>query len=113
VKSVDRLKKSAFLLRFNQKKLSELSEIQAKWGGRTKRTRAQDLKGKPKNGFIFNPVEGSVLNQQLQKLKNNIDAKIVTSVVVGTAIFGAIVFAAVRTGIKPLKTVADVAKGGK
>lgn len=53
------------------------------------------------------------MNQQIQKLKNNIDAKVVTSVVVGMAAFGAIMYAAVRTGIKPLKQVADVAKGGK
>lgn len=61
----------------------------------------------------FSVWEVQTLNQQLQTLRSNIDPKIVTSVVVGTAIFGAIVFAAVRTGIKPLKTVADVAKGGK
>jgi hypothetical protein len=53
------------------------------------------------------------LNQQLQTIKNNIDAKTVTSVVVGMAAFGAIMYAAVRSGIKPLKQVADVAKGGK
>jgi hypothetical protein len=52
------------------------------------------------------------LNQQLAILKSNIDPKIVTSVVVGSAIFGAIIFAAVRTGIKPLKTAAAVV-GGK
>lgn len=50
---------------------------------------------------------------QLQTVKNNIDAKVVTSVVVGMAAFGAIMYAAVRTGIKPLKAAAEVAKGGK
>ena len=53
------------------------------------------------------------MNQQLTQLKNNIDAKTVTSVVVGMAVFGGIMYAAVRTGIKPLKTAAEVAKGGK
>ena len=51
------------------------------------------------------------MNQQLAQLKANIDPKIVTSVVVGTAIFGAIIFAAVRTGIAPLKTAAAVVAG--
>ncbi len=53
------------------------------------------------------------MNQQLTTIKNNIDPKIVTSVVVGSALFGAILYAAVRTGIAPLKQVAEVAKGGK
>lgn len=50
---------------------------------------------------------------QLTNLKKNIDPKVVTSVVVGMAAFGAIMYAAVRTGIKPLKQAAEVAKGGK
>lgn len=50
---------------------------------------------------------------QLTQLKNNIDAKTVTSVVVGMAVFGVIMYAAVRSGVKPLKQVAEVAKGGK
>jgi len=53
------------------------------------------------------------LNQQLQTIKNNIDPKTVTSVVVGLAVFGGIVYAAVRTGIAPLKQAAEIAKGGK
>ena len=61
--------------------------------------------------LIFQEVY--TLNQQLQTIKNNIDAKTVTSVVVGMAVFGAVMYAAVRTGIKPLKQVAEVAKGGK
>jgi hypothetical protein len=56
-------------------------------------------------------LEAKKLNQQLQQLKNNIDAKTVTSVVVGMAVFGGIMYAAVRTGIKPLQTAAKVAKG--
>lgn len=52
------------------------------------------------------------MNQQLANLKANIDPKVVTSVVVGSAIFGAILFAAVRSGISPLKTAAAVV-GGK
>lgn len=51
--------------------------------------------------------------KQLQQLQKNIDPKTVTSVVVGMAAFGAIVYVAVRTGIKPLKQAADVVKGGK
>lgn len=53
------------------------------------------------------------MNQQLANIKANIDAKVVTSVVVALGLFGAITYAAVRTGIKPLKQVADIAKGGK
>lgn len=43
----------------------------------------------------------------------NIDSKIVTSVVVGMGAFGAIMYAAVRSGVKPLRQAANVAKGGK
>lgn len=53
------------------------------------------------------------MNEQLAKIKANIDAKTVTSVVVGMAVFGGIVYAAVRSGIKPLQTVAKAAQGGK
>ena len=73
----------------------------------------QDLKDEPETVFFFIALEAKKLNQHLQTLKNNIDAKTVTSVVVGMAAFGAIMYAAVRTGIKPLKQVAEVAKGGK
>lgn len=51
------------------------------------------------------------MNQQLAKIKANIDVKTVTSVVVGMTLFGAVMYAAVRSGIKPLQTAAKVAKG--
>lgn len=51
------------------------------------------------------------MNQQLAKLKANIDMKTVVSTAVGMAVFGLITYAAVRTGIKPLQTAAKVAKG--
>ncbi|WP_341937197.1 hypothetical protein [Marinimicrobium sp. C2-29] len=50
---------------------------------------------------------------QLKPITKNIDAKVVTSVVVGMSAFGAIMYAAVRSGVKPLKQAASVAKGGK
>ncbi len=53
---------------------------------------------------MANPVE---------EIQRNIDPKIVTSVVVGSAIFGIIIYAAVRSGIKPLKSAAKAAAGGK
>ncbi|MFK5947943.1 MAG: hypothetical protein QM500_04120 [Methylococcales bacterium] len=46
-------------------------------------------------------------------VKRNIDTRTVVSVVVGMGVFGAIIYGAVRSGLKPLKTVAAVAKGGK
>jgi hypothetical protein len=58
-------------------------------------------------------VEAIEVNRQLAQLKANIDAKTVTSVVVGMAVFGGIIYAAVRSGIKPLQTVAKAATGGK
>lgn len=63
--------------------------------------------------FIYQSLtkEGEKLNQYLAQVKANIDPKVVTSVVVGSAIFGAIIYAAIRTGIAPLKTVANVASG--
>lgn len=52
----------------------------------------------------MNPVE---------TVKNSVDMKTMFSVVAGMAVFGAITYAAVRSGIKPLKTVVKVAKGAK
>lgn len=49
---------------------------------------------------------------QLKQLQKNVDAKTVTSVVVGMAVFGGILYAISRTGVKPLETAAKVAKGG-
>lgn len=70
------------------------------------------FKRRPVKGFSFNRFGGEKVNQ-LKQLQKNIDPKTVTSVVVGMAAFGAIMYAAVRTGIKPLKQAAEVAKGGK
>ena len=49
------------------------------------------------------------MNQQVEKVKQNIDWKIVTSTVVATLIVGGMVFAARKAG---LGTVATVVKGG-
>jgi hypothetical protein len=51
------------------------------------------------------------VNQQLAKLKSNIDMKIVISSAIGAAMLGAITYAAVKSGVKPLATVGKVAKG--
>jgi hypothetical protein len=51
------------------------------------------------------------MNAQLKKLQANVDAKTVTSVVVGMAVFGLITFAAIRTGISPVVAAAKAAKG--
>jgi hypothetical protein len=51
------------------------------------------------------------VTQQLANFKANIDAKVVTSVVVALAIFGGITYAAVRSGIKPLQAAAKAVKG--
>jgi len=49
----------------------------------------------------------------VQTVKKNTDMKIVTSVVVGLAVFGLITYGAVKSGVKPLATAARVAKGAK
>jgi len=46
-------------------------------------------------------------------ITKNIDAKTVVSVVAGMAVFGGIIFLAVKSGVKPLKAAANVVKGGK
>lgn len=51
------------------------------------------------------------MNQQLAKLKANIDTKIVLSSMIGAALLGVVTFAAVKSGIKPLAKAAKVAKG--
>lgn len=57
-------------------------------------------------------MRGGALNQ-ITNIRKNIDAKTVTSVVVGMALFGGIVYAAASTKIKPLREAAKVVKGGK
>ena len=52
------------------------------------------------------------MNSTVEKVKSNLDAKVITSVVAGMAVFGVITYAAVRSGVKPLKAAAKVAKGG-
>lgn len=47
---------------------------------------------------------------QVKKITNQLDTKLITNMVVGMAVFGGITYAAVRSGIKPL---AKVAKGVK
>ena len=49
------------------------------------------------------------MNESVQKVKQNIDWKIVTSTVVATLIVGAMVYGARKAG---LGTVATVVKGG-
>ena len=45
-------------------------------------------------------------------LQQNVNQQLVVSTVVGMAAFGAVVFVANKTGIKPVKKVAKVAQGG-
>lgn len=49
----------------------------------------------------------------VDKVKNSVDMKTVFSVVAGMGLFGGIVYLAVKSGVKPLKTAASVVKGGK
>lgn len=56
---------------------------------------------------------GGLKVNYLNRVRNNVDERIVTSVVAGIALFGAVTYAAVRSGIKPLRQAAKVAKGGK
>jgi len=48
--------------------------------------------------------------QPVQYVKDNTDTKVVVSTMVGMVIFGAIMFAAVRSGIKPVAAVARAVK---
>jgi hypothetical protein len=49
----------------------------------------------------------------VDKVRKSFDAKTVFSVVAGMALFGGIVYLAVKSGVKPLKAAAIVVKGGK
>lgn len=50
---------------------------------------------------------------KLDYIKQNLDPKVIISGIAALAVFGAITYAAVRSGVAPLKTVANVANGGK
>ena len=52
-------------------------------------------------------------NQVSTFAKNNISTPMVVSTVVGMAVFGAITYFAVKSGVKPLKQVSEVVKGAK
>jgi hypothetical protein len=49
----------------------------------------------------------------VNQAKAYIDPKIVVSSAIGAAVLGAVVYAASKSGVKPLKDAAKVAKGGK
>ena len=53
-----------------------------------------------------------IIDQARQAAANNIDMRIVVSSAIGAALLGVVTFAAVKSGIKPLRTVANVAKKG-
>ena len=55
----------------------------------------------------------STVNNVKMAAKRNIDTKVVVSTAVGVALFGLVTFLAVKSGVKPLKEAAAVAKGGK
>lgn len=57
---------------------------------------------------MSNPVTGATA-----AVKRNVDTKIMVSTAAGVALFGLVTFLAVKSGIKPLRDVAAVAKGGK
>lgn len=46
----------------------------------------------------------------LDKLKENIDTKIVVSTVVGSIVTGVIAFALIKSGVRPLQEVAKAVK---
>lgn len=46
----------------------------------------------------------------LEKLKENIDTKIVVSTVVGSIVTGIIAFALIKSGVRPLQEVAKAVK---
>jgi hypothetical protein len=43
----------------------------------------------------------------------NVDTKIVVSAALGLAVMGVVIYAATRSGLKPLQQAAKVAAGGK
>jgi len=51
------------------------------------------------------------MNGAVQGLTRNINVTTVVSVVAGMAVFGGIMYVAVKSGIKPLKKAASIAKG--
>ncbi len=55
----------------------------------------------------------STITKVKQTYNRNVDNRIVVSAAVGSALFGAVLFAMHKSNIKALKSVAKVAKGGK
>lgn len=53
------------------------------------------------------------MNAVSTNVKKYVDPKIVASVAVGVGVFGAVTYMAVKSGIKPLRDAAKIAKGGK
>ena len=53
------------------------------------------------------------MNEQVQKLKQNIDPKIVVSGIVTMFAGGALLWVLNKSNVKALKSVASIAKGGK
>lgn len=53
------------------------------------------------------------MNSAIEKAKAAIDTKTAVSAAVGVALFGVVTFLAVKSGVKPLKEAASIAKGGK
>ena len=55
-----------------------------------------------------------MMNMQTAKMavSNNVDTRIVVSSMLGAALLGVVTYAAVKSGIKPLKDAAKVAKNG-
>lgn len=49
-------------------------------------------------------------NQPVEYVKQNTDAKMVVSTVVGMAVFGAIVWALAKSGVKPVVAAAKAVK---
>lgn len=55
----------------------------------------------------------STLTSVQQSARRNIDTRIVVSSAIGAAIFGGTIFLLNKSNVKALKSVANVAKGGK
>lgn len=52
------------------------------------------------------------MNQFLLKIKQNIDTKAVLSAALGSALLGGAVWAAKKSGVKPVAKAAKIAQGG-
>lgn len=55
----------------------------------------------------------SVVEDTKNAVKNNTNMTMVFSAALGMALFGAVMYVSVKSGVAPLKDLANIAKGGK